>query len=114
MGNQQKLNNIRFYLRQAESSGLAPLPTGGGHNDSRQFFKNDGLSSGRKLDPEWIAGLVDAEGYFSIHIRNKIKNQWGFTFGIRMNIREMYLLECLKEYFKIGYIRIKIIPQDMW
>jgi len=46
------------------------------------------------LDPDWVAGLVDAEGYFTIHKREK-KNQWAFAFGIRMNVRGMSMLKRL-------------------
>lgn len=58
-----------------------------------------------EFSPEWIAGLVDAEGYFSIHFRKK-KKQWAFSFGIRMNVREKPLLERLQKYFGAGHIRL--------
>jgi hypothetical protein len=32
----------------------------------KNFSINQGVSSGNKLDPNWVTGFVDAEGCFSV------------------------------------------------
>lgn len=54
-------------------------------------------------NPEWIAGFVDAEGFFSIHF-HKNKNSYIYTFGIRINVRDRHVLEKIQQYFGVGNI----------
>lgn len=50
---------------------------------------------------EWLAGFVDAEGFFSIH---KSKKNYIFTFGIRVNLREDFLLKKIQSFLGFGNI----------
>ena len=65
----------------------------------------------KKLDPEFITGLVDGEWCFHIRVRrnSKIKVGWSVEtlFIIGFNKKDLYLLILLKDYFNwlpcIGY-----------
>jgi len=37
-------------------------------------------------------------------IKNKQKNQWAFSFGVRMNVRELPMLKKLQAFLKAGNI----------
>lgn len=74
------------------------------------------LTHSTPLDPWYLTGLVDAEGCFSISI-NKINSTARVTdsraklgyyirpsFIIHLGGKDLFLLEKIKSYFKVGYI----------
>lgn len=59
------------------------------------------------LSPNWVTGIIDAEGNFSI-IKKESKNGYnpGFSFKVTQNYYSYEILVYLKEYFKCGNINI--------
>ena len=60
------------------------------------------------LNPWYITGLIDAEGCFSISIQKSKSSKIGYyirpSFLIQLGAKDLFLLEKLKSYFKVGYI----------
>ena len=70
------------------------------------MVKKRSISSKKgKLDPWFITGYTDGEGSFSIRLRTKSNNQFGFHISIvysicaEINPLNLKLLEQVKEYF---------------
>lgn len=60
------------------------------------------------INPWFITGFTDAEGSFMIHLE-KNKDKWRVrpTFQIKLDIRDLSLLEIIKIYFNhVGSINI--------
>jgi hypothetical protein len=62
-----------------------------------------------KLNPEWIVGFVDGEGYFHIAISKHSEMTIGYQvlpeFTIVQHIRDVQVLYAIKTYFGCGVIR---------
>lgn len=65
------------------------------------------------LNPYYITGLIEGEGYLGIsisqaHGRNlKVGVQVSLNFGISMNIRELGLIKEIKDYFDCGTLELQ-------
>lgn len=71
------------------------------------------------LDPNWVTGLVDAEGSFIIFIKlnsnnsNKLVKQIQLSFEIGVHIKDIDLLYKLKSFFGgVGTISIPSTRKD--
>jgi len=66
-------------------------------NDDKNYFK---------LNPDFITGLTDAEGCFSVYIRKykraKFKRNARIEFNIKMLENEIELLTMVKSFFNCG------------
>lgn len=64
-----------------------------------------------KLNPFYIVGLFDGEGWFGVSLAEKKELTAGFqvslNFGINMNSRELPLLYSIKEFFGCGTVEIR-------
>ena len=66
-----------------------------------------------KLDPNYIIGLVDGEGYFSIHARRRKQKNWilndvKFTFGVKLRADDgKIILNALKKFFDCGSVSFR-------
>ena len=67
-------------------------------------LSNDNLL---KLNPWWVTGFVDGEGYFSIGVsknKNKVGWQVKLEFGISIHKKDIAILEQIQKYFSAGQI----------
>ena len=65
-----------------------------------------------KLTPEYIIGLVDGEGYFSVSAYVDRSQGWNshnvkMVFGVDLNIIDGRLLYNLRDWFGCGSVRLK-------
>ena len=65
-----------------------------------------------KLTPDYIVGLVDGEGYFSVSAYVDKSQGWNshnvkMVFGVDLNIIDGRLLYNLRDYFGCGSVRLK-------
>jgi hypothetical protein len=64
-----------------------------------------------KLDPWFITGFVDAEGYFSIELAKDSKAKFKYTpkliFGINLHVKDLPILLSLKETLGVGTVSTK-------
>lgn len=62
-----------------------------------------------KLDPNYITGFSDAEGYFSINIVKSIKVNIGWAvslhYGLNVHLKDKQLLKEIQSFFKVGNVR---------
>jgi len=71
-----------------------------------------------QLDPSYVIGLIDGEGYFSISARLRKQKTWAlhevkFTFGVKLKEQDgIIILYSLKQFFNCGsiYFRKDIRP----
>jgi len=60
------------------------------------------------LDPWYVTGLTDAEGYFTIKISKKNNKYYiDITLGMQLHLKDIALLESLKSYFKVGNVFVR-------
>lgn len=63
-----------------------------------------------KLDPWFVTGFTDAEGYFSISVARvpRLKLGWRvcLQFGYNLHIKDKELLDRIKEFFTVGKVDI--------
>ena len=68
------------------------------------------LDKQAKLDPNFVTGLVEAEGSFSITKHSDIRAKHNVTIGLRFKLtmlsNEIDLLEGLKLFFRCGFITV--------
>lgn len=82
----------------------------GGCIQSRRMVSLSDSSSNinLKLDPNYITGFTDAEGYFSIRLIKsiKVKTGWSVTlhFGFNVHLKDQKLLKEIQSFFKVGNI----------
>lgn len=57
------------------------------------------------MKPQWVTGIVDSEGNFSINYNTKSK-KLSFAFKVTQNNKSFLILNSLKEYFKVGNVVI--------
>ena len=68
-------------------------------------------AKGKQLDPNFVTGLVDAEGSFMVFIKlnsdNSVKlvRQIQLSFEISLHIKDIELLEIFVEYISCGVVR---------
>jgi hypothetical protein len=66
--------------------------------------KSNGVLPIQELDPNFVTGLIDAEGCFTVRIRRNPKSKLGWSvetlFVIGFNKKDLNLLTLLKDYFK--------------
>lgn len=66
-------------------------------------------SSNRKFNPYWLTGFTDAEGSFIVKVFKATNYKLGWriqlTFQIKLNSRDHYLLEEIKNHFGVGTVR---------
>ena len=79
-------------------AGLGPL----GYR-RRQYSSITNSKNKVLLHPEWITGFTDGEGSFIIKL-SKVKGYrlgWKIqpVFQIKLNLRDLDLLSCIKDYF---------------
>lgn len=64
---------------------------------------------GTRLNPYWVTGFTDGEGSFVVKIFKDVNTLIGWrvqpTFQIKLNIRDLNLLEQIKTFFGVGTIR---------
>lgn len=62
------------------------------------------------LDPHYIAGLVDGEGYFSVRANRRKQKNWilndvRFTFGVKLRADDgIVILNALQKFFGCGFV----------
>lgn len=65
-----------------------------------------------KLYPFWVTGFCDAEGSFRIKVGkdNSRVNNIKLTpeFSIELHVKDIFILEIIKQYFTVGYITKRI------
>lgn len=73
-------------------------------------FRSISFLSTSKLDPSFVTGFTDAEGYFSISVVKAPHLKLGWTaylqFGFKLHIKDKQLLERIKEFFTVGKVDI--------
>ena len=92
-------------LIQQVDQGLHLLPDHVENLRIQKSVMNNGQMPGcRKnlIDPQWIAGFVDAEGMFAIG--NETSN-YALTFGLTQSEIDQDLLQELQKYFNLGNIK---------
>lgn len=65
-----------------------------------------------RFDPNYITGIVDGEGYFSVHIRIRHRNsreipEVDTKFGIELHEDEYEIIKRIKDYFGCGRMYFK-------
>lgn len=65
-----------------------------------------------KLTPDYIVGLADGEGYFSVSAIVSKSNGWNchnvrMVFGIKLNAEDGKILYDLKDFFGCGKVRFR-------
>ena len=64
-----------------------------------------------KLDPWFMTGFVDAEGYFSIELFKDSKAKFKYTprliFGINLHVKDLSILLSFKDTLWVGTVRTK-------
>ena len=66
-----------------------------------------------QLDPSYVVGLVDGEGYFSIYANRRKQGKWvlnvvKFTFGIKLKASDgVVILNALQKFFDCGFVYIR-------
>ena len=90
-------NPIKFYRPSSTYSSCFPQPKIKLRSRSFSTLKSP-------LDPNFITGFVDAEGYLVISIQKEPKNKTGWTIKSRLSIslhkKDLAILEQIKNYFK--------------
>lgn len=66
-----------------------------------------------RISPEYIVGLVDGEGYFSVSTRRRKIDRWevkevALKFGIELKDADRPLLEAIHEWFGVGKLYLKV------
>ena len=70
-----------------------------------------------RLDPSYVVGLVDGEGYFSVHANRRRQKQWllnevKFTFGVKLRADDgIVVLYALREFFDCGFVYFRKDPR---
>lgn len=72
----------------------------------KNFSINQGVSSGNKLDPNWVTGFVDAEGCFSVivEISEPLKWKVRISFEINLHEKDSDILYKIQSFFGVGAI----------
>ena len=70
-----------------------------------------------KLTPDYLVGLVDGEGYFSVsvfidHSKNYLSRRVKMVFGIDLNITDGKILYDIRDWFGCGDVRLKIDKRE--
>lgn len=64
--------------------------------------------SGSGVDPWFLTGFVDAEGFFSISVSRDFRSTTGFSvtliFGIKLHIKDIKVLQMIQSYLGVGHI----------
>lgn len=72
----------------------------------RSFSQEDS-----KLDPNWVTGFIDGDGCFHISIVEDIKTKTSWRvrphFQIGTHIKDIVLMEDIKNFFQVGSINLK-------
>lgn len=78
------------------------------NNDSVTLTKRPKLN---KLDPWFMSGFVDAEGYFSIELSKDSKAKFKYTpklvFGINLHVKDLPILLSFKDTWGVGTVSTK-------
>ena len=66
-----------------------------------------------RISPEYIVGLVDGEGYFSVSTRRRKIDRWevkevALKFGIELKDADRPLLKTIHEWFGVGKLYLKV------
>lgn len=104
----------RSYSDGKKSNSFPP----GDPSETGSLIPREGIK-GRGLDPNWVTGLVDAEGSFIVFIKlnpNNSKNlvrQIELSFEVSFHIKDIELLYKLKSFFgEAGTIFIPLTRKD--
>ena len=71
----------------------------------------------RQLEPNYIVGLVDGEGYFSIYASRSRQKNWllnvvKFTFGIKLRADDgIIVLNAVQRFFNCGFVYFRKDPR---
>lgn len=69
------------------------------------------------LNPNYISGLVQADGSFFVTISRNPKSKYGLriraTFTITQNLDSIGILEQIQSYFKCGNVFINFCPRQL-
>ena len=66
-----------------------------------------------QLDPNYVVGLVDGEGYFSVQARIRLlidgyyAHAVDFVFGVQLQEKDKEILYMLQDFFSCGSIHFK-------
>jgi hypothetical protein len=71
--------------------------------NSNNYVCVNSLKSNKALFNEWLVGLVDGDGTFSI-TQNKHNNSWQFTFKISLHAKDKLLLYLIKDMLGCGSV----------
>lgn len=79
-----------------------------GYFYSTSSKNSNNIKSSLPLDPNWVTGFTDAEGYFTVKTFKSKAHSFGWRtqpqFGIALHKRDEALLQRIKEYFGVGTI----------
>ena len=82
-------------------------------NQRENLSSADNQQERLRISPEYIVGLVDGEGYFSVSTRRRKIDRWevkevALKFGIELKESDRPLLEAIHEWFGVGKLYLKI------
>ncbi len=71
-----------------------------------------GRLKGVKLIPDYVVGLIDSEGYFSVSVTIDKSQGWNchnvkMVFGIKLSAEDGHILYNLKDWFKCGKVKFR-------
>ena len=73
-----------------------------------------------QLDPNYIVGLIDGEGYFSVQARKRLlvdgyyAHAVDFVFGVQLQEKDKEILYTLKNFFGCGNVSFKPSQKKNW
>ncbi len=62
------------------------------------------------LNPDYVTGLIDGEGYFSVYAHQRVQKTWmarevKFTFGVKLKEADgIVILNSLQKFFQCGFV----------
>lgn len=71
------------------------------------------------LSPDYIVGLVDGEGYFSVtaameHYKTYSAHRVRLVFGIELNDTDGQILYNIRDWFQCGRVRLRKVKKENW
>lgn len=79
-----------------------------GYFYSTSSKNSNNIKSSLPLDPNWVTGFTDAEGYFTVKTYKSKAHSFGWRiqpeFGIGLHKKDEALLQRIQKYFGVGTI----------
>ena len=66
-----------------------------------------------QLEPSYVVGIIDGEGYFSIHAGHRKQKNWllnevKFTFGVKLRADDgVIVLDAIQKFFNCGSVYLR-------